>query len=151
MQKLEIYLDHNFLGGDLHIVVEDNTITGQLVIDYNDCCDCGCYDEIKAQAVCHPDDTFDVNKGIDIVKSKIVKKYYSRQKRLIQQRLKDIERERTDLINMYNRATRKVENVAKDMSRMYGIDTYGFKADPIKKVTKEPTTTKTKKATVKKK
>ena len=104
------FTDHNFLGGHLFIDVDEetNTITGHF--DVYD----SCTDEVvlfKATTTCDSEDLYHLNKGVKIVKLKLVRKFYSYKKNQARLEIEKLDKKKKELNNTYVHSHKKIKNV----------------------------------------
>ena len=122
MQKITQYSDDNFLNGQLKIIVDHSkkTTIGKFTFyDYN-------FDKIidfTAITKCNKNDTFDENIGINIIKLKLVKQYYSYKKKIAQKTVESATKILNDAMIDYNYTSKKLENIKSELSK-YGLAFY---------------------------
>lgn len=113
------YVDDNFLSGRLIIIADDATriTTGRFII-YDEA-----EDKIKtftATTTCRKDTEYNENTGIEIVKLKIAKNYYSYKKRQARKKKDKLEQQLLEVDKSYIHSNKKLENIKASLSR-YGL------------------------------
>lgn len=117
---MKTYKDINYLSGHLNIVIneEHNIVIGKLIIyDYyiDD------FLNFKAIAVCSKSDSFNENIGINIVKLKLAKQYYSYRKNESRKEREEILKILKNIDNDYNYSNKKLTNIKKSLQH-YGLN-----------------------------
>lgn len=158
VSKFRTYVDDNFLGGVLEITVdEDKKITYGTLTFKDACSECSRRDEchedhyddctinddmtICASTKCHKSDEFNIVKGMDIVKLKIAKRYYSDLKQVSRFHIDHL----TTLLKLYQQdydfASRKINNIQHALADS-GFTFYGVQPKPKVKTSNNKSTTK---------
>ena len=170
MKHFSNYVDPNFLGGELYITVDEDRkmTTGILTIEpHCPCCenheDCDEEEkelefdneenklEFTASVKCRKGDTFDEKTGVELVKMKIVKKYYSFFKQKSRDSIEFLEYCLKEEKRRYEYVNRKLVNVKKALVNngysFYGVEPKEEVVEtvvekPVKKRGRKPSTTK---------
>lgn len=152
MQKTSTtYIDKNFLNGELKVITnEAKKITLGKFTFY----DCNTDQIISFTAVttCRDDDTYSEKAGIDIVKLKLAKQYYSYKKKCARHIIDKLSKIIRDATVEYTHADKKLNNIKKNLSS-YGLSFHkeSEKVTKTRKITKtNPRNTKTSSKSTKK-
>lgn len=132
MTKHIFYTDDNFLNGKLNIsICVDKKYTEAHFTIYDE--DVDEIMEFIATAKCKKDDEFNEQTGIDIVKLKIVKNYYSFKKNCARHKIDILNKELNEIQTQYNYFDKKYTNTANRL-KDYGLDIFGLpEVKPTKK------------------
>lgn len=152
-KRISTYMDDNFLGGILEITVDEESKITEGSLTFPVCEECAEEHHepvvFYASTKCKKTDTFSEKEGVEIVKLKIVKAYYSHIKRCARYNIDNL----TELLSMYQRdyeyASRKLENV-KIALMDKGFSYYGVEKKPKIEEIVEEKPKRAKKTTTKK-
>jgi len=145
MQKTSTtYIDKNFLNGELKVITNE---AKQITIGKFTFYDCNTDQIISFTAVtsCHDDDVYSEKAGIDIVKLKLAKQYYSYKKKCARHIIDKLSKIIRNTTIEYTHADKKLNNIKKNLSS-YGLVFY----EEPKKITKTRKAPKASKKTTKK-